>query len=293
MFIFLSASMLRSILVVGLGCLFFFQTNYNQNNDISSASTKSDNTNISKNNTASIKLFVPSYFNSNQLKSDNKGEWNKLLDDAKAGDVIILNPNSGPGDSIEDGFKKVVERAEAKGIVMLGYIYTIHDRGKSTQKKRDTKEIEADFAKYQSFYGIKDIFFDELEIQPEGLEPTIAFYTQICQLVHTKGGTTTLNPGTVVDEAFAKITDRIVVFESTYKSYKEKKKADFGWSLKDEYKGKIVHLVYDTDDKSYADAIAKAKELKVSWLYVTSYTDPEPWSKLPSYWKSEIEQIRK
>lgn len=241
--------------------------------------------------TGSIKLFVPSYFNSGDFTADGKGEWNRLIYSLKADDVMIVNPIDGPGAKPENGFTKAIAAARAKNIVVLGYVYTLQ-KGKDVP--RSVEEIKSDIGKYDSFYEIKDIFFDEFVDTPDVPASTLPFYTEICKFVHDNGGRTTLNPGAVVKEPFAKITDWIVVFESPYDEYKKYDTAHWDWSLKPEHHYKIVHLILGAKKEFMPSVVKKARDANTAYVYVTNYNvgDGE-WGKLATYWDDEIVEVRK
>ncbi len=290
----LSFALIRNTFIVFWGLALFVQSSCNNANSKSFASDISKNsssisvTNSKNNNDNSQNLkrhlFVPAYFNASDTKL-----WNDLLQNLNEGDYIIFNPNNGPANSVDSEFKKIVANASKKGIIVLGYVWTLN----KDNSKRDKTSIESDIEKYQSFYDIKDIFFDEFNVAPDTLEQTLDYYTKLCDFVHERGGRTTLNPGAVINESFAKITDKIVVFEDTYASYKKKKTEEFGWSLQPEYSEKIVHLIHTNKKSDFTKAINKSKGLKVNYVYFTNDREPNPWDTLPPYWIKEIEEVRK
>ena len=254
-----------------------------------------------------MKLFVPSYFSENQFSGNNGGnggDWDKLISALKPGDVLIINPNSGPTYDPKDevknkagqaAFKKIVIAAKSKykdqpeGIVILGYVHTLDGKNNVRPVDEITKEIDI----YQKVFELKDIFFDEFTDTPNTPNSTFPYYSEICKYVKTNGGRTTLNPGAVAKEPFAKITDWIVVFESPFDSYKQYLTDHWEWSLKPEYHDKIVHLILGTDEKYWKPVIKRARDANSAYAYVTDFSGGKEWDKLASYWDEEVVEIRK
>lgn len=246
---------------------------------------------VAEKTSSGMKLFVPSFFNSGDYTSDGNGKWNKLIALLNAGDVMIINPDSGPAGAPEDGFKKAFAEATGKGIIVLGYVHTRKDK----THKRVEKEIYDDIDKYKVFYGIVNIFFDQFTEEDTGHQQTVEFYTRLCDYVRNDGGISTLNPGMMVNEDYAKITGniKIVVFESPNKEYQTYDMAHWEWSLKPEYHDKIVHLILGTDPKDWKAVVAKARSANAGYVYVTELIEPGVWDNLASYWPEEIVEVRK
>lgn len=278
-----------------LGFVLLLQSFCDSKADLSNKQVESNIVNTNSDNakalTNPMRLFVPSYFNSGDFTGDGKGEWNRLINSLQAGDVMMINPNSGPGKNPEVGFKNAIAAARAKNIIVLGYVYTLK---KGNDVPRSVEEIKSDIAKYDSFYEIKDIFFDEFVDTPDVPESTFPFYTEICKYVHANGGRTALNPGAVAKEPFANITDWIVVFESPYDEYKNYDMTHWDWSLKPKYQDKIVHLILGAKRGFMPSVVKKARDANAAYLYVTDFNVGEgEWDKVATYWDAELFEIRK
>ena len=68
--------------------------------------------------------------------------------------MIVFNPASGPGTSTMPGYADAIARAQAAGIVMLGYVATSYGA-------RPEAEVTADINNYYDLYNPDGIYFAE------------------------------------------------------------------------------------------------------------------------------------
>jgi hypothetical protein len=249
-----------------------------------------------------MNFIIPAYFNA----LDHSDLWTQMIDGCQNGDIIIINPHDGPfvdfGDNPDGNiksYKEQINKAVAKGIVIAGYVHTNWLwESAEYRRKREVCGIWEEIKNYQKIYGVKNIFFDELELEknesPENPTITWSYYKELCDYVHKEKGITILNPGIVLKYAkFAEITDKIVVFESDFGSYDSAKDNSWSWTLKVS-RQKIAHLVHSTNEGQLKMALEKARKRNVGYLYVTDFNkENNIWGGLPSYWKNEITEIRK
>ena len=81
--------------------------------------------------------------------------WERLLITPEKNPIVVVNPNSGPGDKFFDLFKNAVDKCQAAGIKVLGYVRTIY-------AKRSLAEIEQDLQLYKIWYNVDGFFIDEM-----------------------------------------------------------------------------------------------------------------------------------
>ena len=93
-------------------------------------------------------LFVPAYFGPWE-----RGHWRRLLADRPA--TVVINPDSGPGVRVHDGYRELVEQLTASGASVLGYVATTY-----LAKPLGDCIDEAD--RHRRWYGVNGIFWDEM-----------------------------------------------------------------------------------------------------------------------------------
>ena len=224
------------------------------------------------------KMAIPSYFNPGPL-------WSKMGTAAHGVGLVVLNPNSGPGDAVQAGFAAQVKAMKARGIMVLGYVHTSYG-------KRNFQDVQTEIANYYSWYHVDGIFFDEVTND----DPSIPYYAQCRDAArdrHSKA-IVAINPGTPVTEGYMKVADIVLTFESDYKAY-VKRASDDAWVAKYPTK-RFWHLVYATPDvAAMRNAVALSKKRHAGWLYVTPDDLPNPWDTLPSgsYWTGELAALKK
>ena len=219
------------------------------------------------------KVAVPSYFYPGST-------WTQLESGAPTVGLAIINPNSGPGGSVDANYVSQVTSSRAKGITVIGYVHTSYGT-------RSLTVVKAEVDAYYAMYGVDGIFFDEV---PEYCDVTkSAYYNDLYGYVRAKGGVrkVVLNPGTRTGECYMAASDIIVTFEDSYANY-------VGWvrsTWEANYPAdRFWHLVINTSQANLANAIALSKSRKVGWVYVTPDVLTNPWDSLPdsSYWGQEL-----
>jgi hypothetical protein len=219
----------------------------------------------------SQKIAIPSYFYPGAL-------WTKLENGAPTVGLAIINPNSGPGASRDSAYAAEIQRAHAKGILVLGYVHTSYGA-------RAIATVEAEINKYYSWYGINGIFFDEASTNCTQ-KP---YYQTLHNYVKAKNAAAkvVINPGTNIPECYITTADIIVNFEDTYSAYVHWQPS--GWEVK-YAASRFWHLVIATPQSKLADAITRSKNRHAGWVYVTPDALPNPWDSLPpsTYWTSEL-----
>lgn len=219
--------------------------------------------------TACPQIAVPSYFQPGAL-------WDRATTGSvPSAGILIANPNSGVGTSKSSAYVAAVTRAKAAGTRVLGYVYTSYGA-------RSVATVEAEIARYQSWYGITDIFFDEVSASATRLP----YYLTLANYVHaTTGSIVMLNPGIVPDQGYLGIGDIVVTFEGNYNTYVNA--VSPSW-VNNYPANKFQSIVYGVSATNLPNAMNLARSRNVGWVYVTNDNLPNPYDSLPSYWSQEV-----
>lgn len=81
--------------------------------------------------------------------------WERILATPAANPIVVVNPDSGPGQKSFELFKNAVDKCQAAGIKVLGYIRTEYT-------KRDLSLVINDLNLYKSWYNVDGFFVDEM-----------------------------------------------------------------------------------------------------------------------------------
>ncbi len=213
--------------------------------------------------------LIPAYFYPNS-------DWNEAIDSKPPPKVMILDITSaGAGSSPDRHYQTAVKRAQANGITVAGYSNTNYTR-------RSATAVELDVRHYRSWYGVRDIFLDEVTSDSAGL----AYYRRLSDYIHSlnPGSEVILNPGTYPDEAYMSVGDVVVVFENTYASYGRLEVPK--WV--DNYPAdRFSYVIYGVSASQLAAAIRTSHRRNAGYIYATANGGVNPYNSLPSYWAKE------
>lgn len=129
--------------------------------------------------------IVPAY----RWPTPNDALWDEWIFGGEKGDIIIINPSSGPGDFGSSTYSTIVETAQQAGKIVIGYVPLSYG-------KRDALEVVPDMEKYLQWYKVDGWFLDEAPNQEENRR-YIALIGRWC-LVGREGRrpkTVVFNPG--------------------------------------------------------------------------------------------------
>ena len=216
-------------------------------------------------------VTVPAYFYPGTL-------WdNSVQPPATVKRTLILNPNSGPGTQQDPYYVDAVSKARAAGATVVGYVHTSYGR-------RALDHVRADVASYRQFYGVNDVFFDEVS----SAEEQLSYYETLSTEVRGAKGMVLLNPGMHPHEGYMPLADQVITFEGTYDTYRRAQMP--AWTAK--YPAsKFTHLVYSTHRRNLGNALSLADRRRAGNVYVTNDSGDNPWDTLPSYWSDELTQL--
>ena len=189
--------------------------------------------------------------------------------------VAIINPNSGPGTAQDPLYVAGIKKLLDVGVTVVGYDHT-------SSAARSIADVKTDIDSYVSFYpNIQGIFFDEMQADASGDE---SYYQTASDYAKSKGFTMTIgNPGTKTPLSYMPTVDYVVISENIVTADLK----DYG-----EYSAYYSHLVMMVINQATIPTawVEKAKGM-IGWIYVTSYTLPDPYHTLPSYMSTLAGQL--
>jgi len=199
----------------------------------------------------------------------NINKWNKVATYKK--EIVILNPNNGPGNSVNANYQELITKLNHNNDLPIGYIYTKYGN-------RNIDEVEQDIDKWISYYKIKGFFIDEVSINKSKLD----YYTKLSAYIKSKGNYfIVLNPGTMPYNGYFDIADNVVVFENNVKKLNS--------NICKTQKEKSSIMVYDANETQMKNII---RTYKCKNIYVTDNNLSNLYDTLPSYFDEEIKLLK-
>jgi Spherulation-specific family 4 len=196
---------------------------------------------------------------------------------ARRPQMVIVNPDSGPGAGEGHAYGKAVRTLQAAGIRVLGYVPT-------TYGARPLADVLADVRRYLAWYGVDGIFFDEASANAA----LLPYYRAASRQARGDARrVVVLNPGVPPAAGYFDVADVVVTFEGPYAGY-ARAMAEMPEWLARMRPGRVAHLIYDATDAEALDAVADAA---AGYVYATSGAMPNPWRSLPSYLRDEEEAL--
>lgn len=208
--------------------------------------------------------FVPAYFAPKFFPL----AWEELADPRLF--AVVLNVDSGPGSTPDPSFAAAVRTIGAAGGTVVGYV----DAGFGD---RPIEAIEAEARRYLQWYGVADVFLDQVPAEPAGLP----HLQQITQLLRGRGAQfIAFNHGTYPDEGYASLADLLVTFEGPWSAYPAAEPP--AWTLQGAGQ-RFCHLVYGVPAADLDAVLALAKKRNTRVVFVTDRSGVNPYDGLPSY----------
>lgn len=235
-------------------------------------------------------IAIPSYF---YPDSGDAGLWDRTDDGAPAVSLAVINPDSGPGETRNPAYAAQVEKSQAAGLTVLGYVSTGYANTSATNPDRTVAAVKADIDKFYEWYGVDGIFLDEADTDCRYADSPTSYYNELNQHVKAKGGqaVVAINPGVQTNECYMSVSDIVVNFEGSHEKYVSSYSAP-DW-VKGYDPGRFWHLVYDSPDATtMKQDVATSKGRNAGLIYVTPDVLPNPWDTLPSvpYFEAEKQQ---
>jgi len=185
--------------------------------------------------------------------------------------VAVVNPNNGPGTSVDSNYTTGIANLQAAGITVIGYVFTSYGA-------RAESAVQADMNTWKSLYpAVTGIFFDEMSNH----DADIPYYQRQDSYARSKGFTYTVgNPGTDTTPNYVGVVNTILVYESSglatlptwYTSYAP---GNFG----------VIPYNVPSLDTNALNYIANNKAM-IGYIYLTDDNLPNPWDTLSSYFSS-------
>jgi hypothetical protein len=194
--------------------------------------------------------------------------------------IVVLNPASGPGDSIDPVYVSALSAVEGPTTQIFGYVDTDYGR-------RPLDAILAEADRYAQWYRPSGIFLDQTPSDGTLVPYLASIVTQLRSL----GYQIAMNPGQpVLDRRMADLADYIVNFEGPMDQYIH---TSFPRSAL-ESPGKYWHLVYGVADAAGMESVLKrAGANGADVVFVTDRGMPNPWDGLPPYWDDEVGHVHR
>lgn len=207
--------------------------------------------------------------------------WAPVVQGAPTVGRVVINPATGPGTTANPDYVAQVQRSQAAGQAVLGYVHTSYG-------SRPIADVETEIDQYYAWYGVDGIFLDEAST-----DCTLAtsYYSSLYNYIKAKGGpaVVALNPGTATNECYLAVADVVVTFEGDYSSYLSSYSQP-AW-VQNYPPSRFWHLIYDTTTTSnLLNALSLSKQRNAGWVYVTPNTLPNPWGSFPTgtAWGGEL-----
>jgi hypothetical protein len=194
--------------------------------------------------------------------------------------MVIVNPDSGPGARRSGAYGEAVRALQAVGVRVLGYVPTGYGW-------RPLDATLADVDRYASWYGVDGIFFDEAASSRDGLVHYRALARAARAALRGRPPLVVVNPGVPPAPGYFDLADVVVTFEGSYAAYADAVKATPAW-LHREPPERVAHLLYGATRTQALGALAGAE---AGHLYATSGALPNPWRTLPGYLDEEVEAL--
>lgn len=214
-------------------------------------------------------VVVPGY-----VDPSNTAYWHGVLEAAPTVRDVILNPSNGPGSVAQPGYRTLLTQLRGRGIRVLGYVVT-------GAGHRSRSAVQADIARWRSFYGVTSVFFDEASAAMADL----GTYRDYAATVHEAGGVAVLNPGVVPAQGYFAFSDAVVTFEDSATSYL-KAPHNPSW-LSREPHSKVWNIIIDVPRDQLSQVLANVTTHNACEIYLTNANIPNPYNTLPSFWAQE------
>ncbi len=216
------------------------------------------------------KLLIPLYSHPSQWKSFETQF--KLLKDKNIQTYMIINPNNGPGQKVDQSYIDGIKYLKSFDFKIIGYVHTQYS-------KRNLFDVKLDIYNWSDFYGsnrIDGIFFDETDTKKSSFNyyKSLTNYSKVQDFNFN-----ILNAGYTTDKIYIdnKIANIIITFENSYEGFLK----DFPKNTnKSNDFTKLSILVHSVKNKKFYDLLLKTQYLNFDFIYFTEDTFPNPWDEL-------------
>ena len=206
--------------------------------------------------------------------------WDGLAE-LDGGSIVIVNPDNGPGDSVDPTYERAMIPLREHRVTMYGYVDTAYG-------KRTVGEVIADAERFVEMYRTTGIFLDQIP----GEADAVAYLGEISAALRRDHLQVAFNPGQpVIDRRLVPLADHIMNFEGDVDLYR---RTEFPAWADEAPAGLWWHLVYDVAGSDDLGAVLdRAAGLGAGVVFVTDGLMPNPWDHLPHYWHEELARVRR
>ncbi len=217
--------------------------------------------------------FVPAFFYAS-------GIWQQAADTKPVPSYMILDISGlGAGNSPVGHFQGIVKKEQAAGVTILGYSSTGYGQ-------RPLSQIEADVRHYKAWYGVTDVFLDEVK----GISSQLPYYRKLADYIRgtNPGASIWINPGDYPDPSYMSVSNVVMAFEGPYAAYHNIDVPSWAFGYNPD---RFANTVYATSGSQVTSALSLSKSRNAGYVYVTNGTGGNPYNALPSYWSTEDSAI--
>lgn len=222
------------------------------------------------------KFLIPTYYAPTSVY-----KWWRIARACRIADITcIINPNSGPGSSVDPLWTNRIRRLRNAGAKLIGYVATGYG-------VRDPDMVLQDIENWYDFYpDIQGIFFDE--VQPAPSTAQLTFYTSYVDAVRVIDADSFVvgNPGINTVEPYISTVgfDTIVIYEDVGKHYTENEQS--GWNFN--YRAdRFADMVYECN--RMAEAFYYSTRFRhARYMFITSIGRQNPWIEPPFYFERMV-----
>lgn len=201
--------------------------------------------------------------------------WDTVKSEYPGVGIIIANPASGPGTSVEANYKSYIFKMQQHGLKVIGYVPTNYEA-------TDIATVKANIDKWYSFYWPDGIFLDQISASPNATQ--LAYLQELYTYIKAKSeiAVVVLNPGTNCLESLMTCADILATYENDYSDYAAY--TPDTWAAK-YHPTRFWHLIYNATEAEAVTARALARSRNVGWTFVTDDTmvDWNPFDTLATY----------
>jgi len=215
------------------------------------------------------RTFVPAFFYAS-------GIWQQAADTKPAPTYMILDiSGTGAGSAPVAHFESVVKEEKAAGVTILGYSST-------GWGARSLSQVEADVRHYKAWYGVTDVFLDEVR----GVSSQLPYYRKLARYIRdlNPGSSIWINPGDYPDQGYMAVSNVVMAFEGPYSSYHNVDVPSWAFDYSPD---RFANTIYGTSGSEVTSALNLSRSRNAGYVYVTDGTGANPYNALPSYWSSE------
>lgn len=214
--------------------------------------------------TARPLLVVPAYFHPAVRPDD----WLRLAMRADQLRLVVLNVASGSGERRDSAFGPVLARLRAAGVEVAAYVDTAYG-------SRPLGAALAELNRYQDWYGVHNVFFDQVATSAE----LVGVYREFADGARRAGAElVAFNHGAQPAEAYAEHADLLGTFEGPWQAYLD---AVVSRWVRQSPAQRFFHLVHSVPRAHLGDALDLAARRNAGGAYVTNQSGPNPWDHLP------------